>query len=49
MTSLFEEIAAEPAADVPVRRVTITVNGDSGRPTSSRACCWPTCSARACS
>jgi carbon-monoxide dehydrogenase small subunit len=27
MTSLFEEITNEPGADVPVRRVTITVNG----------------------
>jgi aerobic carbon-monoxide dehydrogenase small subunit len=27
MTSLFEEISTEPASDVPVRRVTITVNG----------------------
>src|SRR4051795_12337717 len=27
MTSLFEEITTKPAADVPVRRVTITVNG----------------------
>jgi len=27
MTSLFEEISSEPASDVPVRRVTITVNG----------------------
>ena len=28
MTSLFEEIAPEPAAGTPVRRVTITVNGE---------------------
>ena len=28
MTSLFEEISPEPADDVPVRRVTITVNGE---------------------
>ena len=28
MTSLFEEISPEPAADVPVRRVTITLNGE---------------------
>ncbi|WP_426565922.1 (2Fe-2S)-binding protein [Angustibacter sp. McL0619] len=27
MTHLFEEIAAEPGQDTPVRRVTITVNG----------------------
>ena len=27
MSSLYEEIKPEPAADVPVRRVTITVNG----------------------
>jgi aerobic carbon-monoxide dehydrogenase small subunit len=27
MTSLFEEVAAEPTDPVPVRRVTITVNG----------------------
>jgi carbon-monoxide dehydrogenase small subunit len=27
MTSLYEEVAPEPASDVPVRRVTITVNG----------------------
>ena len=27
MTSLFEEISNEPSSDVPVRRVTITVNG----------------------
>jgi carbon-monoxide dehydrogenase small subunit len=27
MTSLFAEITSEPAADVPVRRVTLTVNG----------------------
>ena len=27
MTSLFEEITSPPASDVPVRRVTITVNG----------------------
>src|SRR3954471_1313083 len=27
MTSLFEEITSKPGADVPVRRVTITVNG----------------------
>jgi aerobic carbon-monoxide dehydrogenase small subunit len=29
MSSLFEEIAPQAAADVPVRRVTITVNGES--------------------
>jgi aerobic carbon-monoxide dehydrogenase small subunit len=28
MTSLYEEIAPEPAAGVPVRRITISVNGD---------------------
>jgi carbon-monoxide dehydrogenase small subunit len=28
MTSLFEEVSAERAADVPVRRITITVNGE---------------------
>jgi carbon-monoxide dehydrogenase small subunit len=28
MTSLFEEISAEPVGDVPRRRVTITVNGE---------------------
>jgi len=28
MTSLYEEIPAAPPADVPTRRVTITVNGD---------------------
>jgi carbon-monoxide dehydrogenase small subunit len=28
MSSLFEEIRPEPAAEVPVRRVTITVNGE---------------------
>jgi len=27
MTSLFEEITSPAASDVPVRRVTITVNG----------------------
>jgi carbon-monoxide dehydrogenase small subunit len=27
MSSLYEEIAPEPASDVPVRRVTVTVNG----------------------
>src|SRR6266550_2285506 len=27
MSSLYEEIAAAPADDVPVRRITITVNG----------------------
>src|SRR3954468_1443969 len=27
MTSLFEEISTKPASDVPVRRMTITVNG----------------------
>src|SRR3954466_2821913 len=27
MTSLFEEITSKPESDVPVRRVTITVNG----------------------
>ena len=27
MTSLFEEISPEPAGDVPVRRVTFTLNG----------------------
>src|SRR6185436_2832645 len=27
MTSLFEEISTKPASDVPVRRITITVNG----------------------
>jgi carbon-monoxide dehydrogenase small subunit len=28
MTSLFEEVAPPPRGDVPVRRVTITVNGE---------------------
>jgi carbon-monoxide dehydrogenase small subunit len=28
MTSLFEEVGAEPPASTPVRRVTITVNGE---------------------
>jgi carbon-monoxide dehydrogenase small subunit len=28
MTSLYEEISPEPASGVPVRRVTITVNGE---------------------
>jgi len=28
MTSLFEEVAADPPADVPTRRVTITLNGE---------------------
>ena len=28
MTSLFEEIAPEPSSDVPVRRVTLTLNGE---------------------
>jgi aerobic carbon-monoxide dehydrogenase small subunit len=28
MTSLYEEVAPEPPADVPTRRVTITVNGE---------------------
>ena len=28
MTSLFEEISPEPAAGVPVRRVTLTLNGE---------------------
>jgi carbon-monoxide dehydrogenase small subunit len=28
MTSLFEEVGPEPAAGVPVRRVTMTVNGE---------------------
>ena len=28
MTSLYEEITPEPAANVPIRRVTMTVNGD---------------------
>ena len=28
MTSLFEEIAPDPASDVPVRRVTLTLNGE---------------------
>jgi aerobic carbon-monoxide dehydrogenase small subunit len=27
MTSLFEEISSKPASDIPVRRMTITVNG----------------------
>ncbi len=27
MTSLFEEISPEPAGDIPVRRVTLTLNG----------------------
>lgn len=29
MSSLFVEISPEPASDVPVRRVTITVNGEA--------------------
>jgi len=29
MTSLFEEISPEPAAGVPVRRVTFSLNGDA--------------------
>ena len=29
MTSLFQEIGPEPAGDVPTRRVTITVNGET--------------------
>jgi aerobic carbon-monoxide dehydrogenase small subunit len=29
MTSLYEEVAPEPPADVPTRRVTITVNGEA--------------------
>jgi aerobic carbon-monoxide dehydrogenase small subunit len=28
MTSLYEEISPEPASDVPVRRVTMSVNGE---------------------
>jgi len=28
MTSLFEEVAADPPADVPTRRVTIALNGE---------------------
>jgi carbon-monoxide dehydrogenase small subunit len=28
MTSLFEEITPEPTDDVPVRRITLTVNGE---------------------
>jgi carbon-monoxide dehydrogenase small subunit len=28
MTSLYNEVAADPGADVPTRRITITVNGD---------------------
>ncbi len=28
MSSLFEEIRSAPAADVPVRRITVTVNGE---------------------
>ena len=28
MSSLFEEISPEPASDVPVRRVTLSVNGE---------------------
>src|SRR4249920_1217400 len=28
MTSLFEEISPEPAPEIPVRRVTLTVNGE---------------------
>ena len=28
MTSLFEEIAPDPSSDVPVRRVTLTLNGE---------------------
>jgi carbon-monoxide dehydrogenase small subunit len=27
MTSIFEEVAPEPAGDIPVRRVTLTLNG----------------------
>ena len=29
MSSLYEEISAPPAGDVPVRRVTIDVNGQA--------------------
>lgn len=29
MSSLFEEIPSAPAADVPVRRITVTVNGEA--------------------
>src|SRR5262245_65682332 len=29
MTSLFEEISPEPADDIPVRRITLTVNGET--------------------
>ncbi|MGI9584716.1 MAG: (2Fe-2S)-binding protein [Acidimicrobiia bacterium] len=28
MSSLFEEIPSKPASDVPVRRITVTVNGE---------------------
>ena len=28
MTSLYNEVAADPGADVPTRRITITVNGE---------------------
>lgn len=28
MTSLFNEVAADPGADVPTRRITMTVNGE---------------------
>jgi len=29
MTSLYNEVAADPGADVPTRRITITVNGEA--------------------
>ena len=29
MTSLYEEVSPEPRADVPVRRITVTVNGEA--------------------
>ncbi len=29
MTSLYDELAPEPPADVPVRKVTITINGET--------------------
>ena len=46
MTSVYEELSDQAAGDVPVRRVTFTVNGGRRWPTSSPGCCSPTCSAR---
>ena len=28
MSSLFEEVPAAPPSDIPVRRITVTVNGE---------------------